>query len=175
MAGEDCSSVSVSRRIGASASDVFQILADPRRHLDIDGSGMLRGAVGDAVVRGVGDVFAMKMYYSEHGDYVMNNHVVEYSLNRRIGWEPEAAEDEDADDSAADARWGHRWTFDLVPDGPDATIVTEIYDCSSAPEDERAAMDGGRVWLESMTATLERLAQLCAGGAAGTSAATAQS
>ena len=32
----------------------------------------------------------MKMYFSGLGDYEMNNHVVEYELDRRIGWEPEA-------------------------------------------------------------------------------------
>jgi hypothetical protein len=56
----------------------------------IDGSGMLRGAVSGAVISGVGDVFVMKTYYSEPGDYEMNNHVVEFEPNRRIGWEPEA-------------------------------------------------------------------------------------
>jgi hypothetical protein len=39
--------------------------------------------------------------------------------------------------------------------------VTEIYDCSRAPEDERAGMDHGNIWIESMTQTLERLDALC--------------
>jgi hypothetical protein len=154
--------VAVSRRIGASADAIFQLLANPSRHLDLDGSGMLRGAVTDALVSGIGDVFVMKMYYSEHGDYEMNNHIVEYELNRRIGWEPESGRGH-PDAASADARWGHRWTFDLVPDGPHETIVTESYDCSRAPEIERAAMDDGRVWIESMAATLERLDELCTG------------
>ena len=38
---------------------------------------MLRGAASSAVISGVGDVFVMKMHYSELGDYEMNNHVVE--------------------------------------------------------------------------------------------------
>ncbi|HKE51842.1 MAG TPA: hypothetical protein VKE25_10060, partial [Actinomycetes bacterium] len=45
--------------------------------------------------------------------------------------------------------------------GPDATIVTEIYDCSRAPEDEREGMDNGRIWIESMAATLDRLDRAC--------------
>jgi len=124
---------------------------------------MLRGAVSTAVVSGVGDVFVMKMYFSELGDYEMNNHVVEYEPNRRIGWEPEAGRGHpDADpQSPAPARWGQRWTFELTPDGPDATIVTEIYDCSGAPEDERADIDNGNIWVESMTKTLERLDEVC--------------
>jgi hypothetical protein len=105
---------------------VFRILADPRSHPGIDGSGMLRGAVSGAVISGVGDVFVMKMYYSELGDYEMNNHIVEFEPNRRIGWEPEAGRGH----PEAGGAWGQRWSFELTPDGPDATIVTEIYDCS---------------------------------------------
>jgi hypothetical protein len=152
----------VSRRISIPARDIFQILADPAGHVAMDGSGMVRGAVSEAMVSGVGDVFVMKMYYSEHGDYEMNNHVVEYERDRRIGWEPEAGRGH-PDASAPDARWGQRWIFDLAPDGPDATIVTEIYDCSRVPEDECVAMDGGRIWIESMSKTLERLDELCTG------------
>ena len=45
---DDFTPVSVSRRIGASAGEIFAILADPVRHLDFDGSEMLRGAVTTA-------------------------------------------------------------------------------------------------------------------------------
>src|SRR5580704_3891817 len=82
--------VAVSRRICAPAHDIFQILANPVRHLELDGSGMLRGAVSTTMISGVGDVFVMKMYYSELGDYEMNNHVVDYEADRRIGWERDA-------------------------------------------------------------------------------------
>jgi hypothetical protein len=164
MTGSQPEPVAVSRRIAAAAADIFVILADPRRHTDLDGSGMLRGAVSDGVVSAVGDVFVMRMYYPPHGDYEMNNHVVEYEVNRRIGWEPEAGRGhpDTAPGSTAPTRWGHRWTYELTPDGPDATIVTETYDCCQAPEDEQASMDGGRIWVKSMTETLELLDALCA-------------
>ena len=161
MAADECQPVTVSRRIKAPAGDIFRVLADPRRHLDIDGSGMLRGAVSEVMISGVGDVFTMRMYYSEHGNYEMNNHVVEFEQDRRIGWEPEAGRGHR--DSTPAARWGHRWSFELTPDGPDATIVTETYDCSRAPEQQRAGMDDGRVWIESMAGTLERLDRACTG------------
>src|SRR5262249_27106695 len=90
MAGNEYQPVRVFPPIEAPAGALFGVLADPRRHLDIDGSGMLRGAASDAVINGVGDVFTMRMYYSEHGNYEMNNHVVEFEPDRRIGWEPEA-------------------------------------------------------------------------------------
>jgi hypothetical protein len=159
------SPVAVSRRIAAPAADIFRILTDPGRHTELDGSGMLRGAVSGDVVRAVGDVFVMRMHYRPYGDYEMINYVVEYEPDRRVAWEPEAGRGhpDTAPGSTAPARWGHRWIFELIPDGPDATIVTEMYDCSRAPGDEQASIDGGRIWVESMTGTLQRLAAICAG------------
>jgi hypothetical protein len=164
MTDDEYQPVAVSRRIWAPAHDIFEVLANPARHLDIDGSGSLRGAVSTAMISGVGDVFVMKMYFDHLGDYEMNNHVVEYEQDRRIGWEPEAGRGHAAaaPDSSDPPRWGQRWSYRLTPDGPDATVVTEIYDCSGVPGDGRALMDNGNVWAESMTRTLERLDALCA-------------
>jgi hypothetical protein len=163
MTDGGCEPVAVSRRICAPAHDIFQVLSNPAWHPEFDGSESLRGAASTAVISGVGDVFVMKMHFPHLGDYEMNNHVVEYEPDRRIGWEPEAGRGHPsaAPDSADPARWGHRWSYRLAPDGPDATVVTEIYDCSRAPEEERAGMDNGKVWIEAMAATLERLDGLC--------------
>ena len=163
MTDHEYQPVAVSRRICAPAHDIFQILANPVRHRELDGSGMLRGAASTRMISGAGEVFVIKMYYSELGDYEMNNHVVEYEQDRRISWEPEAGRGhpDAAPSSPAEARWGQRWTYQLTPDGPDATIVTEIYDCSRAPENERLGMENGNIWVESMTGTLERLDALC--------------
>ncbi|HUN37680.1 MAG TPA: SRPBCC family protein [Trebonia sp.] len=154
--------VRVSRRIAAPAEVIFRVLADPGRHVELDGSGMLRGAVTTTPVTGVGDVFIMKMYFAALGDYEMNNHVVEYEQERRIGWEPEAGRGHPgAATEEGGGRWGQRWSYELVPDGPDATIVTEIYDCSRAPAEARADMADGEVWAEGMARTLERLEAAC--------------
>lgn len=155
--------IEVSRRIAAPAHEIFRILADPVRHPDLDGSGMLRGAVTTDAISGVGDVFVMQMYFAPLGDYQMNNHVVEFEQDRLIGWEPEAGLGHPGAAQADDPgnRWGHRWTYRLSPDGPDATVVTESYDCSRAPLDERIGMEDGKVWLDAMAATLERLDDLC--------------
>jgi hypothetical protein len=163
MAEGEYEPVTVSRRIGSSAHDIFQILANPARHQEFDGSDSLRGAGSAEVVSGVGDVFVMKMYFPHLGDYEMNNHVVEYEQDRRIGWEPEAGRGHPnaAPDSPDPARWGQRWSYQLTPDGPDATVVTEIYDCSRAPEEERVGMDNGKVWVSAMAQTLDRLDSLC--------------
>jgi hypothetical protein len=165
MTDDEGQPVTVSRRICAPAHDIFQVLASPARHAELDGSGSVRGTASTTVISGVGDVFVMKMFFSHLGHYEMNNHVVEYEEDRRIGWEPEAGRGHPnaAPGSSDRARWGQRWSYQLTPDGPDATVVTEIYDCSRAPEDERARMDNGKIWIESMTRTLERLDGLCAG------------
>jgi RNA polymerase sigma-70 factor, ECF subfamily len=155
--------ITVSRRISAPASEIFQLLADPRQHLDLDGSGMLREVASGTVIRAAGDIFVMNMYFDELGDYQMINHVVEYEPGRRIGWEPEAGRGHpNAEPGAArPARWGQRWSFELTPDGPDVTIVTEIFDCSQVPKDQRADIDNGQIWVDSMHRTLERLDRLC--------------
>lgn len=103
----------------------------------------------------------MRMHDPRIGDFEMNNHVVEYQPNRRIGWEPENGCGHPGAEEPGAGRW-RRWSFELRPDGPDATTVTEIYDCCRASEDARAELDNGNVWIETMTKTLERLGTLCA-------------
>jgi hypothetical protein len=169
MSRDQYEPVRVSRRIDASAEVIFGVLADPAMHTALDGTGMLRGAVTTDPVSRVGDVFVMRMYFVRLGDYEMNNHVVEFEPGRQIGWEPEAGRGHpDASPGSSEpARWGQRWSFELTPDGPDATIVTEIYDCSRVPAEARAEMEGGTIWIEGMTGTLGRLAAVCAQRAAG--------
>ena len=161
--GAENDPVIVSRRISAPADEIFQVLADPRNHLALDGSGMLRDVASGAVIGGVGDVFVMRMYFSELGDYQMINHVVEFEPGQRIGWEPEAGRGHPNAEPEAEheARWGQRWSYELTPEGPDVTVVTEIFDCSRVPEDQRMDIDDGRIWVESMAGTLERLDVLC--------------
>ena len=147
--------VAVTRTIEAPVEEVFAVLADPARHVDMDGSGMLRGTDFAGRISGVGEAFVMRMHFGPLGDYEMINHVVAFEENRRIGWEPESGNGH-PDQGQPDARWGHRWTFDLRPDGPTTTTVTETWDCSTAMVDE-----DGTIWIPSMTRTLDRLAELC--------------
>jgi uncharacterized protein YndB with AHSA1/START domain len=159
MGNDDYRPVAVSRRIAAPAADIFTVLTDPGRHPDLDGSGMLRPGAPNDLISGIGDVFVMKMFFPAMGDYEMHNRVVAFEPDRRISWEPFSPEVDPA--TAADNRNGSRWMFELSPDGPEATVVTETYDCSGSPEQVRQAVDDGRAWIEGMTATLERLDQAC--------------
>jgi hypothetical protein len=161
---DSCETIEVSRRIDAPAARIFDVLADPRRHTEIDGSDMLRGTASDDVITGVGDVFSMKRYLeSLGGDYSMVNCVVEFERDRRIGWEPAAGDAVATQDGEypVGVPPGHRWSFELTTDGANGTIVTEKYDCAAAPESVRAAVRNGDVWVDAMTSTLERLDALC--------------
>jgi len=93
----------------------------------------------------------LRRYFSEFSDYEMANHVVEYELNRRITWEPRRR---DVDQPV----WKHPWG---APDGANATIVTEIFDCARWPEQGRVKINNGRIGIEAMTKTLECLDELC--------------
>ena len=162
MAGEG-KRVEVSRRIAAPASRIFGILANPHRHLDFDGSGMLRGAVLDRPIAKVGDTFTMKMHRLGD-DYLMLNYVVEFEPDRRIFWEPapgDTSRAEDNDPSNVGRPAGYRWGYILDSDGDNATVVTEVFDLGPVPDD--LLRDGG-AWIngansvsESMTASLELL------------------
>lgn len=160
MTAGDCQPVSVSRRIAAPADVLFAVLADPARHRSIDGSGMVGAAVTTSLISRAGDAFTLRMHNDELGDYEITNHVIDYQLNRRIAWEPvltAASRPEDQADIGDRAH--HRWIYELTPDGPDATIVTETYDCTRAPEWLRRAVKNGQRWMPAMTTTLERLDQ----------------
>ena len=160
MTMDSCQPVSVTRTINAAAAELFRVLADPARHPGIDGSGMLRRAVSGSPIAGVGDTFVMSMHNDEMGDYEITNHVVEYERNRRIGWEPVLSAASRAEDQVEIGdRGNHRWTYDLRPVGPSATVVTEIYDCGRAPDWLRRAVRNGDRWVGSMTTTLEKLDQ----------------
>ncbi len=150
--------VSVTRTIHAPAERIFAVLADPARHPEIDGSGMLRAARSSQPVRALGDVFVMAMHNDEMGDYEMTNHVVEYEPDRRIAWEPVvsgASREEDLADIGNSSH--HRWGYSLVPEGADSTVVTETFDCTMSPERLKNVLRGGERWLGTMTTTLERL------------------
>ena len=152
MGNDESKPVSVSRRIAAPAADIFKLLANPDRHPEFDGSGMLRRGAENKVITGVGDVFVTKMYFTAMGDYEMHNRVVVFDADRSIAWEPGNPEH---------PRNGSRWRFDLTPESSGATVVTETYDCTESPDTVREAVDNGNAWLAGMTKTLERLDQVC--------------
>lgn len=107
--------VSVSRLIDAPAAVIFDVLASPARHVEIDGSGTVRGAADDTPERlKMGSKFGMKMKIGV--PYDMRSTVVEFEENRLIAW----------------AHFGkHRWRYELEPT-EGGTMVTETFDWSTS-------------------------------------------
>jgi uncharacterized protein YndB with AHSA1/START domain len=160
--------VSISRRIEAPAAAIFAILADPERHPELDGSRMLCEPVDPRPMLKVGDTFVMRMHNDFMGDYVMANHVTEFEQDRRIAWAPELAQDPGGElppHFAGHVRGNYRWSYELTPDGDSATVVTETYDCSGAPDALREFVRDGQIWCNSMKRSLEKLERLSTGQA----------
>ena len=149
--------VSVSRRIEAPAERLFALLADSANHPLIDGSGMVREPVPAASLSRTGDAFVMDMHHHEFGDYQMRNEVVEYEAGRRLIWEPVPVRTPEEEREGAGGPGLYRWGYELSPDGPGATLVTETFDCSRSPEHLREAVREGEGWRDAMTASLARL------------------
>jgi uncharacterized protein YndB with AHSA1/START domain len=112
--------VSAERVVPAPPERVFALLADPRRHREIDGSGTVRDPVGGPARLSLGAVFGMDM--KAGAGYRMRNTVVEFEENRRIAWQPRP------DNAvAAKAIGGRIWRYELEPvDG--GTLVRETWD-----------------------------------------------
>lgn len=137
---------SATTTIAAPPAVVFAILADPRQHARIDGSGTVRGAVTGPERLELGSEFAMGM--RKGAGYTMTNRVVEHEPDRLIAWRHVGA---------------HRWRYELVPtttaDGREATTVTETWDLSAYPAPARLALAAvfGRGTQRAVEATLARL------------------
>lgn len=102
----------VTRRVAAPAATIFDLLADPRRHGEIDGSGSVVDAADGAPERlALGTKFGMSMKIGV--PYKISNEVVEFDEGRRIAWRHMG---------------GHIWRYTLEPDGDSATQVTEEFD-----------------------------------------------
>lgn len=98
----------------------------------------------------------------------MINYVVEFEEDRRIFWEPapgDPSRAEGNDPSKVGIPAGYRWGYILTSEGENATVVTEIFDCSSLADDllrdGGAWINGSNSVLDSMTASLERLEKVC--------------
>lgn len=105
--------VSDSIEIEAPPETVFRILADPRQHARIDGSGSVRELVRGPERLSKGAHFGMDMKLFGL-PYRIRNTVVEFEQDRRIAWRHFG---------------GHRWRYVLEPTAT-GTRVTESFDYS---------------------------------------------
>lgn len=144
--------VTVQRLIPAPASVIFDLLADPARHQEIDGSGTVQEArSGQAGERrlGLGDVFGMNMDWGV--GYATRNTVTEFEENRRIAWSTGGGA------LLSQVLGGRTWRYELEPH-EDGTIVRETWDIGtevwvSRPFVRRLA----EMTRRNMARTLERI------------------
>ena len=104
--------VSETIAIDAPSDLVFAIVADPRQHARIDGSGSVQGVTHGPERLAKGDTFGadMRLFGMK---YRIDNHVVEFEEGRRIAWRHFG---------------GHRWRYELMPTDDGGTQVTESFD-----------------------------------------------
>ena len=119
-------SVSVNRRIDASAKDVFEVLTLPSRHAELDATGFVRSADHADRITANGQTFRMNMT-GDHmgGDYQTDNHVTGFVPDKLVAWKTAPA---DVDPP------GWEWVWELEPQGPNATEVTLTYDWSKVED-----------------------------------------
>lgn len=100
--------------IDAPAQDIFQLLIDPRRHPDFDGSGSVRAQVHGPQQLSLGQRFGMRMHLAV--PYVITNTVVAFEPDRVLAWRHLGR---------------HIWRYDLEPVAA-GTRVTESFCWGSA-------------------------------------------
>ena len=146
---------SVERTIPAPAERIFDLLADPSRHHEIDGSGSVRRAKSGSQRLVLGSTFTMSMKIGI--PYSTLSTIVEYEENRRIAWQ-----------TYSTIKWlarfggGRIWRYELEPvDG--GTLVRETWDTSQEgpPDKEHVVKDRTRQYMiTNMEKTLVRLEEV---------------
>lgn len=97
--------------INASAAEIFELLADPKRHKDFDGTQTIQSNISGPARLRLGSKFGMRMKLGIH--YSILNKVVEFEEGRHIAWRHFG-------------RW--RWKYDLRSISPTQTEVIETFD-----------------------------------------------
>jgi uncharacterized protein YndB with AHSA1/START domain len=137
--------VSDSITVKAPPEVVFAILADPRQHSRIDGSGSVRNILrAPERITAKGQTFTVRMKLFGL-PYVIRNRVVEFEPDRLIAWRHFTA---------------NRWRYELAPTGDGGTAVTETFDMSRADGVTDAVVRWAKFPernAQGITETLERL------------------
>ena len=141
--------VSGTTTVEAPAAAVFAILADPRQHARIDGSGSVRDTVSGPQRLERGATFGVDMKLGGV-PYRISNRVVEFEEGRLIAWRHFG---------------GHRWRYELEPTAEGGTRVTESFDYSMYAAPQRLLIEAlgfparNRRGIEQTLVTLKSVAE----------------
>lgn len=128
--------------VDAPASTIFDLIADPRRHHDLDGSGTVQNTVSGPVRLSEGATFtvSMKMFGAP---YRITSRVVDFEDGRVVEWKHPL---------------GHHWRWEFDETAPGRTEVTEMFDYSTVRFPQWLELMGFPAKNErGITATLEHL------------------
>lgn len=147
--------ISVSRTIDAPAKDIFNVLSNPRRHPELDGSGFIRTGQNVDRITASGQVFTMNME-GDHmgGEYQTDNHVIGYDENKLLAWQTAPAGTEPP---------GWKWVWELTPVDAKSTEVTHTYDWGAVTDKELLSKNlFPLVSADQLDSTLAKLAEAVA-------------
>jgi uncharacterized protein YndB with AHSA1/START domain len=152
---ETANQMSVERFIPAPPERIFDLLADPSRHHEIDGSGAVRQTRSSPRRLTLGATFVMSMKMGIA--YSTVSTVVDFEENRRIAWQTFST-------IKWISRWGggRIWRYELEPDRS-GTLVRETWDIThEAPRAKRnLEKDRTRDYMtRAMQQTLLRLEEV---------------
>ena len=151
MIEQTSSSITVRDVAASSPTRLFDLLADPARHQDIDGSGMVRAAEGSVPVTGLGQAFVMNMHQAGR-DYQTENLITVFEAGRSIEWMP---------GRPGNAPFGARWRWDLEPMADGRTAIVHTYDWSDITDPALLArITLPRVPAADLEQSARRLAEL---------------
>ncbi len=106
--------ISRSAEVNAPAAEIFEIVADPRRHNELDGSGTVLNTVSGPDRLSAGAKFSVKM--KQYGfPYQITSEVIDFDDDRVAEWRHPL---------------GHSWRWELAPLANGKTLVTETFDYS---------------------------------------------
>lgn len=130
--------------INAPAAKIFELLVDPKRHKDFDGTRTIQANFSGPARLALGSKFGMHMKLGVH--YRILNKVVEFEEGKHIAWRHIG-------------RW--RWRYDLRSISPTQTEVTETFDGTTSISQAWLRMRKAYPWTQIAVAkTLVRLKAL---------------
>ncbi len=130
--------------INAPAARIFELLVDPKKHKDFDGTKTIQSNVSGPIRLSLGSKFGMHMKLGIH--YRILNKVVEFEEGKHIAWRHLG-------------RW--RWKYDLRSISPNQTEVTETFDGTTSISQAWLRMRKAYPWTQIAVAkTLVRLKAL---------------